>query len=220
MRNWTRFLTGRETVPVHGRLKAMHLVVDRSILPDFFGLLQDGFFLNVYLQESIEDVLSEQLELPRTYVRERISTVFLDGKPVDDIDSAIIGEGSTLALSSAMPGLIGAAMRRKGFYASVRGNITHKQEGHQPHCRPEKEGFIRIKLFNLVMSEMGPLFLRRGIYVQSDELVKLLAARSDHLATGCKEALLDGQPVNPRLLAASNWAGESEWTLLVVIADR
>jgi len=57
-------------------------------------------------------------------VKEKISTIFLDGKAVDSPETALLREGSTLALSSAMPGLAGAILRRDGPYASLRSSIT------------------------------------------------------------------------------------------------
>ena len=59
---------------------------------------------------------------------EKIQSIMLDGKPVDDIGSAMIHDGSVLALSAAMPGLVGATLRRGGAYASFRSAITY----HEP----------------------------------------------------------------------------------------
>ena len=65
-----------------------------------------------------------------------------------------------------MPGLVGAAMRRDGFYALFRNTITYSEEGQDG---PARKGMVRIKVFNLLLPEVGPLFLDRGIYVQSAE---------------------------------------------------
>jgi hypothetical protein len=43
----------------------------------------------------------------------RVSTVCLDGHPVDDLDACLLGDGSRLALSGALPGLAGACLRRR-----------------------------------------------------------------------------------------------------------
>ncbi len=90
----------------------------------FFQFLQGGFFLGASVGCSIHELLCEQLGLGEEYVLQRITTLFLDGKPVDDIDSAVVRDGATLSLSAAMPGLVGAAMRRGGAFASLRSSIT------------------------------------------------------------------------------------------------
>ena len=55
----------------------------------------------------------------------------LDGKPVDDIGAALVQDGSTLALSAAMPGLVGATLRRGGAYSSFRSAITYHETGER-----------------------------------------------------------------------------------------
>lgn len=79
-------------------------------------IFQKGVLVGVDTGCSVTALLCDQWEIPLDYVMDRISTLFLDGQPVDDIDSAIIRDGAVLALSSAMPGLVGAMMRRGGYY--------------------------------------------------------------------------------------------------------
>jgi hypothetical protein len=136
---------------------------------------------------------------------------------VDDIDAAAVKEGSTLALSSAMPGLVGATMRRQGFYASFRGTITHREEGERPQ---EKEGFFRVKLFNLLMAELGPFLLGKGIYVPSEEMARFLADQPDRFVDGCREADLDGRPINVSSLRKVGWYADSEWVRVKVCESR
>ena len=40
----------------------------------------------------------------------------------------MVGHGDTLALSAAMPGLVGATMRRGGYFAGLRANISHRDQ--------------------------------------------------------------------------------------------
>ena len=102
------------------------------------------------------------------YLEKRLSTVFLDGSPVDDIGEALIASGMTLALSSSMPGLAGATLRRKGILSSMRRSITY----HHGNERPEKanEGFVTIKLFNVLAKEIGPVLIKHGILVEAVKL--------------------------------------------------
>jgi hypothetical protein len=203
--------------PTDDRLQTLRLVVDPTLIPRFYPILQAGFFVKVRTGESVGQLLRGQWGLSEDYVRERISTIFLDGKPLDDVDSATVREGSTLALSSAMPGLVGATMRRKGFYASFRGSITYKEEAQHP---PEKDGFFRVKLFNLLMEELGTLLLGKGIYVPSSEIREFLANQSDLFFAGCREIVLDGQSMEVSPLRETGWSERREWVQLTVCASQ
>jgi hypothetical protein len=163
---------------------------------------------------SIKALFCEQFGLTPEYVVERISTIFLDGKPVDDIESAIIKDGSSLALSAAMPGLVGATMRREGVYSSLRSSITYEEKYSNYQS---KEGAVTIKLFNLLMKELGPLLLKRGIFVKSTELSAFLTKQPDNFWRGCKEMLLDGKHVERSVLQKSNLPARCDWVYLIVL---
>ncbi len=81
---------------------------EQSRMALLFPALQRGVLVKARLGESIRSLLCKQFGLDPDYVKNRIQTAFLDGKPVDDFDSAIVREGSVLTLSGAMPGLAGA----------------------------------------------------------------------------------------------------------------
>jgi hypothetical protein len=199
-----------------GRWAELSLVVERDLLARFYRIFQGGFLIKARVGTGVGRFLRERLGLPPQYVAERISTIFLDGKPVDDLDAATVTEGSTLALSSAMPGLVGATMRRQGFYASLRNTITHKQEEWHGE---EKEGLLRVKVFNLLMADLGPLFLERGIYVPSGELELFFAAEPDRFFDGIKGAALDGRSVQPSSLRRAGTIGGCGWTHLRACAS-
>lgn len=145
-------------------------------LPTFRTLFQQGVGISIQIGTSLEDLLCCQWKIDRDYVMNRISTLFLDSKPVDDLPAAIVHDGATLALSGAMPGLIGATMRRGGVLASFRNGITYcgtsgdDEGGH---------GRITLKLFNLLIDELGPQFLARGIWVPRARLAELFPKHPD-----------------------------------------
>jgi hypothetical protein len=70
-----------------------------------------------------------------------------------------------------MPGLVGATMRRGGFYAALRQGISHLENNVTTvgEC-----GTVRLKLFNLLLAELGPLVLARGLILEPVELADLL----------------------------------------------
>lgn len=142
---------------------------------------------------SIKAMLCEQFGLSPEYMEDRIKTIFLDGKTVDDVDSAIIKDGSTLALSAAMPGLAGAILRRGGHLAPLRSQIPHR-EGKKAFSR--KEGMVVVKLFNLLMGELGPTFLKKGIFLRQEDLKSFFVSLPEGCWIGDKTARVDGQEMD------------------------
>lgn len=143
------------------------LSVTDSDLNLVFPLFQSGFQIAIRTGDSLRELFTSQWGLSETFVETRISTIFIDGKPVDDLDQTHIRDGNTLALSCAMPGLVGATMRRDGVVAAFRSGITHRES---PEDAATASGSITVKLFNHLIPELGPFFLTHGIRVHADRL--------------------------------------------------
>jgi len=173
------------------------LTMDGARLVDFFPLLRQGFSIEARAGCSLEDLLCRQWGISPDYVRSRITTIFLNSRAIDDVKTALVRNGSTIALSGAMPGLVGATMRRGGHYAAMRGAMTHQESGL---AERDDSGWVRVKLFNLLMAELGPGFLQQGILLTSRDLIEFLAAQQKEFHEGCRQARLDGEPVDPHLL--------------------
>jgi len=153
----------------------------RTELGRFTALLQRGVALRLPGPCSVLAFLVEHLGLTPEYVAQRITTVFLDGQVVDLLERAMLREGSRLALSGAMPGLVGATLRRGGAYAAMRSEITRAAEDD---VDPGKGATIvvLVKLFNLLVQEIGPALLERGVLLERDELDALAVALPAHEA--------------------------------------
>ncbi len=169
--------------------------VDSPHLAQFFLLLQRGVGIRRHVGCSVEVFLQQQMGISLETI-EKIQSIMLDGKPVDDIKSALVHDGSTLALSAAMPGLVGATLRRGGAYASFRSGITYHET--DKFCTTA-EGWVRVKVFNLLLTEMGPSLFRTGILVRTSDLLILLKERADVLRQGT-HAVLDDMSVDLGLL--------------------
>jgi hypothetical protein len=141
---------------------------------DFTPLLQRGVFCSLAARCSVADYLTGNLGIDPDYVRDRIATVFVDGSVVDDLEAATLWPGSTLTLSAAMPGLVGATLRRGGFYAAMRSEISWTGHADTPQGHGGPPGTIRLKLFNTVLREIGPAVLRLGVLVDREEAVGAL----------------------------------------------
>jgi hypothetical protein len=94
----------KSTSPRH-----ISLTVEASLIPAFSQLLQNGFWIKGNVGCSVKSFLCEQFGLSPEYLEKRIQTIFLDGQPVDNVETATLRDGATLSLSAAMPGLAGAA---------------------------------------------------------------------------------------------------------------
>lgn len=147
----------------------LHAAAD--IASSFRPLLEQGFYMEVEAGRTVQDVFCRQLAVAEDYLRDRVQTVFLNGKAVDDETSAIVHDGDRLALSASMPGLAGATMRKGGFFSGFRSSIS-LQEPAGEEARPTA-AIITIKLFNMIAAELGPLFLERGIGIEGKQLAEL-----------------------------------------------
>ena len=171
-------------------------LVHRRLAPLFSG----GVGVDVESGCTVRVTLTDQLDIAPDYVEGRLQTIFLNGHPVDDIDAARVVDGDVLALSAAMPGLVGATMRRGGRYAVLRQDISHKAEADcsldaGPMC-------LRLKLFNLIAAELAPAMFHRGVWVDGNRLSHQMALMGRHLWETLSAAEADGVSAEPEALAA------------------
>ncbi len=137
----------------------------------FRYVLQQGFGVSIQPGCSLKVLLTDQFEIADHYIDARIKTAFLNHKPVDDYESAIINDGDTLALSTAMPGLVGATFRSGGVLSPFRSQVSFRNRdnpGNDSH-----QGRLTLKLFNLLAEELGQPFLKKGIWITSDTFTRL-----------------------------------------------
>jgi hypothetical protein len=165
----TQTIPDQSTVVPGMETQVVQLSADQ--LNTFFPLLQKGVTVPADVGCTLESLLCDQFAIPAEYVTDRITTIFLDNRPVDDLDRTLVQDGSRVTLSAAMPGLVGATMRRGGFYAALRQGISHVMDRG---AAAAESGTVRIKLFNLLLEELGPLVLARGLILEPGELTDLL----------------------------------------------
>jgi hypothetical protein len=171
----------------------LFLVAEPKLFDKFLQLLQKGVKVKARVGSTVLSFLCDDLGLSPEYVDKRIQTLFLNGKAIDKPDASLLKEDSTLALSAAMPGLLGATLRKGSYYAKMRSEISYQEQstGVTVH-----EGFVLLKLFNLLPAEIGPAVLARGIWLKGEELNRFLKELPDELVGMCTEAKVDGQAVN------------------------
>jgi len=191
------------------------LTLEKTLIPIFYQLLSKGFIIHPRTGCTIKELLCGQLGIKDDYLEERIQTIFLDDKIVDDVNSAVIREGSILALSAAMPGVLGATLRKGGRYAPMRRQISHDKDIPSDL---HKKGEVIIKLFNLILRELGPLFLDLGIWINGEDFYDITARNDVVFMTGCKKAVKDGNEIDPEKLMKVEW--EDKQVFLQIKATR
>ena len=194
---------------------SLFLRVESTCLTNFFYLLQSGFVLKIRVGMNVETTLTQEFGLSHDLL-EKIQTVFLDGKAVDNLDASVVREGSILALSAAMPGLVGATLRRGSYYAAMRSQIT-AAETHDTAV--VKDGMVRVKVFNILLKELAPIFLRKGIWIEKKVLRDFLAGQPQSFWSCCKEARINGAEVAPEAVVNWPWPNEDELIRLAVEAS-
>jgi hypothetical protein len=171
----------------------LFLIAEPKLFEKFLQLLQKGVKVSARVGSTVLSFLCDDLVLSAEYVDKRIQTLFLNGKAIDNPDTALIREDSTLALSAAMPGLLGATLRKGSYYARMRSEISHQEQGQGVTAH---EGLVLLKLFNLLPAEIGPTVLKRGIWLKGKELNQFFKGLSHEMVAGCTDARVDGQAVD------------------------
>jgi hypothetical protein len=177
---------------------ALSLTMSPNAVSRLFPLFGEGILVQGPDGETVADFLVKTAGIPPGYLKERVQTVFLNGRALDDLDTARVSGGATLALSAAMPGLAGAVLRRGGVYAAMRRQISQDASSAAAGAG---DVIITLKLFNMIASELGPGFLQRGILLPGGRWRDFVDRQGRGAWDGWRSATADGQPVEIRRIA-------------------
>ncbi len=137
-------------------------------------MLQKGVGIQARVGLSVSAFLEGQLNMDGDYVESVVRTIFINGSPVDDVDTAPVNDGDVLALAGAMPGLVGIAMGRQSPVGVFRGDISCAA-GEVAEIG--ELGFVTVKAFNVVARTAGADILGHGIVIAAKDLVAYLNDR-------------------------------------------
>jgi len=188
----------------HTDIMKIYIVTTGGLLPRFFKLLEQGFMVTTQAGCSIKDLLCKQLGIDEEYLDSRIQTLFLDGKPVDHVAKAYIQNDATLALSGAMPGLVGATFRKGGTYAAMRNTISYSADTAR---KGRGEARVKLKFFNMVLKELGPIFLENGVWIRNEKFREFLSRNLEDLKAACSCIQLSDQKIDIVKLEGMDWKG-------------
>ena len=171
----------------------LSITIAEDYLPKLVGLLSPSFSARVRVGIDLKTFVCEQLGVLEVYFEERIQTIFLNSKPVDNVVTALVHDGSVIALSAAMPGLVGATFRKGGKYGWMRKAISYERDG-----RPDESnhGWVKVKLFNLVLKELGPEFLKRGVWIEGGRAQAFIRNQPEGFWQHVQVLPLEGTPLS------------------------
>ena len=192
--------------PIPQTAARVSLEVDQPLLNSLCPLTGSGLAIRARTGCSVRQLLCGQLRIEPEYLADRIQIIFLNGKAVDNVDTAIVTAGATIGLSAAMPGLAGAMLRKGSRYAPMRIQLT--EEGPDDTAAAKAgESDVVVKLFNMLQREIGPEFLHRGVRVAGRAFGDLIGRLSGAVRSGVNAAEVDGEHVAPNALLAADWSG-------------
>jgi hypothetical protein len=190
-------MKSQNTKPQH-----LNLVVKANLIPRFLNLIEHGFKLKIKAGLSIRELFCDHLGISDDYFDNRIQTLFLDGKPVDNVDTTRVYDGARIALSAAMPGLVGATFRKGGRYASFRGTISYSEA---KNASVRGQGEITLKFFNMIAKELGPAFLQKGIIIEEKRFQDFALRNSEDLKADCNSVHLNDAEIDAAKLKEMKW---------------
>lgn len=127
-------------------------------------VLQQGVFVEYRPGETVATFIQRILSLDPAGVRREVQTLILNNGCVDDPDVTELVSGDTIVLSGAMPGLVGAMLRSDSPIKAMRGSMSSGE-----NRRIDVDGnFVRLKLFNSVLSNHKNNLLELGFYVEDE----------------------------------------------------
>jgi hypothetical protein len=182
----------------------------------FMQELQKGVYIPSVEGKTLYAFITEDCGISDEYISEKIKTILIDGGPVDDIFNTKIHDGGSCALSGAMPGIVGAMMRMGSPYAAMRDSITVKPDKTDSS---KKEIKLGLKLFNMVLSDRGNDFLKRGVLIEKDRVLELFQRHGDALSSGCSEVGVNGAICGQKQLASGELKFTDKFVILKVEID-
>jgi len=102
--------------------------------------------------------------------------------------------------------------RRRRFCRHAK--LDSSTEDENSHLA--QEGFVVVKLFNLLARELGPIFLEGGVLSPKNDFGDFLRSFPYESWKGCRETKLDGEEKDEIQLETLNGMNQAKWLLLSV----
>lgn len=140
-----------------------------------------GIQFEVSAGTRVSDFLQQALCTDADYIENRIQTLFMDGRAVDDPESEEIHNPCTLAVSAAMPGVFGAAFRKQGTYSELRRHCSEIRQNQENRVKQGKLVAVTVKCFNQVAADLGDELLEAGVVMDLKDFLDFWARQGSIL---------------------------------------
>ncbi len=170
----------------------LEFLIPADTTKKYTTLLQTGILEARNAPTTVGELLASLPGFTMQYIRERIETIFLNGLPVDDLETIITGPSPVLAISAVMPGLAGAIFRKNSFHAALRTSTSDSLADRLPST---EKIIIRLKLFNIIATEKGETILHNGCLMRNESVLKFINYRRN-LFSHLLSLRYDGKPIS------------------------
>ena len=171
----------------------IELQVTRQEMISWHRLLREGVDVQIKAGRSVQELLQDELIIDEDTIQEQIKTIFLNQKPVDDLQTAVPDQ-STLTLSGAMPGFLGACMRVGSPYARMRESISETGESGTQDNPSGSTATVRLKVFNILVPQIAPNVLQRGILLSRERFQEHLKNLPQDFLKSCQRIEVNQNP--------------------------
>jgi len=165
-------------------------------ISSFYPLLAQGFFMSITTGCSVKEFLCDYLGWDIEFVQQRVQTIFMEGRLVDDINRALVQDGASIAVSGAMPGVLGAIVRKESFYSARRSQITGQSGADKEPSSRQAQGRVRVKLFNVIAKEKGSALFDKGIIIMGKDFKSYMRLQPESLLAQCKAVRIEQKPAD------------------------
>lgn len=172
----------------------------------FNQLLAQGIIVSTTEGTSVYHYLADGLGIAPEYINHRIQTIFLNGKAVDNVHNTFLKRNATLALSAAMPGLVGATFRKSGFYSSLRKNISLEQQSAASHAQTIT---FTLKLFNSIAMDLGPGFFQKGIQINGGAFQDFIVYQKERFMAVSKKQTIQEKDLVAESFISYEWKNKT-----------
>ncbi len=146
----------------------LDILIPADTINQYTTLLQAGILEERNASTTVGELLASWPGFTMQYIRERIETIFLNGLPIDNLETIINGPSPVvLAISAVMPGLAGAIFRKNSFHAALR---TATSDSLTVRALSTEKIIIRLKFFNSIATEKGGAILHNGCLMRRESV--------------------------------------------------
>ena len=169
-------------------MTAITITVSRTEAKSWNHLTQSGVKVPALIGGSVIEFLTDQLGFDDDYISTRVMTIFIDGKPVDDLYSAKLPADARIALGAMAPGVAGLTMCRNNLLSGLRSTITYENTTSPP----VEKGTVTLALFNAIMTDKGADILEKGVTIPACNLSRPVKEAPQSI----KSITVDGAPLS------------------------